>query len=630
VRLILHRVPRPLGVLLAALLVLTAPARASDDSLRDEWMRILLNGSPAGYVHTVVRGLPDGSFSTWIETQFKMARMGSPITITTAQTLVEDKDGIVQQLSWRTQMPGESRASAVVDGDALHIIIEEPTGTRTVEMSWDPAVRGLEYWRRALVEWLPGRAVGDIFEQKTFELELGEVAVSTYEITGFPGELVEVRTDVDLMPGMSQTVLMKSNGDVVSLEMTMMGISFLMEVTSKEKALEAISAGGVAPEVFATTVLRPDHPLPRPRSLDRVLFRLTAKDVAIPFPDFSSERQRVLESGPGEVLLEIRRIEPYPGGEATAPGPEFLAPNATLQSDDAQVIALSEQLAEGAESPWEVARQLERGVYRHIDKKSFGVAFATASEVCRDRSGDCSEHAVLLAAVARVQGIPSRVAMGLTYVGGIFGGHAWTEVWIDGRWIALDATLGLGSVDAAHIRFSASSLDGLGMGAGMLSSLMGLANLEIQVLETESGGDVRRFGDQESAPFTVEGRALTSHIYGVSVEAPEGFSWDAENPHWMSGRLARAAGPDGQHLDLYAIAVGYDFSESDLGGEAKAGQISVRRTVHGRPALVGERRSWTLRVLDGDTVFRLDLDVEDEDEALETLLELAGAISFDD
>jgi hypothetical protein len=292
-------------------------------------------------------------------------------------------------------------------------------------------------------------------------------------------------------------------------------------------------------------------------------------------------------------------------------------------------MALAEQLSQGAEAPWEVARRLERGVYRHIDKKSFGVAFATASEVCRERSGDCSEHAVLLAAVARARGIPSRVAMGLTYVGGIFGGHAWTEVWIDGQWIALDGTNGLGSVDAAHIRFSASSLDGLGMGAEMLSSLMGLANLEIEVLETESDGVVRRYDDEQAAPFTVDGRTLDSHIYGFSIEAPDGYSWDAENPHWMSGLLARAMGPDDRSLDLYAMAVGYEFTEEDLGGEAADGELTVRRTVDGRPALVGQRDGWTLRVLDGDTVFRMDLDVDDEDEALEILLELAGSIRFE-
>jgi len=261
------------------------------------------------------------------------------------------------------------------------------------------------------------------------------------------------------------------------------------------------------------------------------------------------------------------------------------------------------------------------------------VAFASAGEVCRNRSGDCSEHAVLLAAVARAQGIPSRVAMGLVYVGGIFGGHAWTEVWIDGHWIALDGTIGLGSVDAAHIGFSKSSLQGLGMGAEMLSALMGLANLDIQVLETESNGVVQHYGDELSVPFTVDGRTLTSHVYGLKVEVPDGYSWDAEVPDWMSGMVARAFGPEGQRLNVYAIAVGYDFTESDLGGESKAGQVSVRRTIDGRPGFVGERGVWTLRVLDGDTVFRMDLHDDgdgDEDEALETLLALAGSISFND
>ncbi len=56
--------------------------------------------------------------------------------------------------------------------------------------------------------------------------------------------------------------------------------------------------------------------------------------------------------------------------------------------------------------------------------------------------GDCTEHAVMLAAMMRASGIPSRVVIGLTYSdqASAMIGHMWTEAWIDGHWIPYDST----------------------------------------------------------------------------------------------------------------------------------------------------------------------------------------------
>lgn len=68
-----------------------------------------------------------------------------------------------------------------------------------------------------------------------------------------------------------------------------------------------------------------------------------------------------------------------------------------------------------------------------------------ASVVARRRSGDCSEHAVLTTALARLQGIPARVAVGVVLVSDESGfgafGHAWSEMLEDGRWTVADAAL---------------------------------------------------------------------------------------------------------------------------------------------------------------------------------------------
>jgi hypothetical protein len=66
--------------------------------------------------------------------------------------------------------------------------------------------------------------------------------------------------------------------------------------------------------------------------------------------------------------------------------------------------------------------------------------------------GDCNEHAVLLAALGRAAGLPTRVVAGTVYLDGAFYYHAWCEVWV-GRWVSIDPTFHQFPADATHIKF---------------------------------------------------------------------------------------------------------------------------------------------------------------------------------
>src|SRR5262249_12846450 len=116
-----------------------------------------------------------------------------------------------------------------------------------------------------------------------------------------------------------------------------------------------------------------------------------------------------------------------------------------------------------ATDTWEKAKRIEHWVARNLRDKNFSVAFAPASEVARDLSGDCTEHGVLTAAMCRAVGVPCRVAIGLVYADrlGGFGFHLWNEVYVNRRWVAIDASFEQDDVDAVHIKLADSSLDGV-------------------------------------------------------------------------------------------------------------------------------------------------------------------------
>jgi len=89
--------------------------------------------------------------------------------------------------------------------------------------------------------------------------------------------------------------------------------------------------------------------------------------------------------------------------------------------------------------------ELTKFVNSYISEPTYVNSFNIASVVADQRSGDCTEYAVLSTALARSLGIPSKVVFGSVILEGedrvIAYGHAWSEVFIDEQWQILDAAL---------------------------------------------------------------------------------------------------------------------------------------------------------------------------------------------
>lgn len=147
----------------------------------------------------------------------------------------------------------------------------------------------------------------------------------------------------------------------------------------------------------------------------------------------------------------------------------LLASTDLLETDDQLVIHLSERAIGDLplSTPDAVRAETMRGfVHRYITSKNLDVALASAATVARSREGDCTEHATLLAAMLRAQGIPSRLVAGLSYeprgpgAPPAFVYHVWTQaiLEVDGasRWVDLDATQRLRPRHVAQIALSVS------------------------------------------------------------------------------------------------------------------------------------------------------------------------------
>jgi hypothetical protein len=123
-------------------------------------------------------------------------------------------------------------------------------------------------------------------------------------------------------------------------------------------------------------------------------------------------------------------------------------------------------------------------------KGSNDADFAPASRVARTLAGDCRQHALLTAAMCRAAGLPSRTAFGLMYAedpkhGPVLAFHMWTEVWVKGQWLGLDAILGRGSVDATHIKIGDHSWADTETLAPLLPLANVVGHLAIEIVSAE-------------------------------------------------------------------------------------------------------------------------------------------------
>lgn len=113
-----------------------------------------------------------------------------------------------------------------------------------------------------------------------------------------------------------------------------------------------------------------------------------------------------------------------------------------LDLTDKMLRTRAARLKQGSPHDVETARRIWRFVAEGFDYRLGATLFADSREALRSMKGDCSEAAVLTAALLRAAGIPSRVMMGYATLGrGVWIGHAWTEAHLGGGWVGMDAAL---------------------------------------------------------------------------------------------------------------------------------------------------------------------------------------------
>ncbi len=220
-------------------------------------------------------------------------------------------------------------------------------------------------------------------------------------------------------------------------------------------------------ELFNTQSIRLDREIPGIHGASSVVYKVTVPKEDDPgslFPTDSRQQMKNLDPKAKSFELHVfashgpaADVRPLP-----APGKGFTESNYFINWDNDDVkrhaTAAVQQLPATA-TDWEKARAVEKWVKANMRAFEFSQAMATADNVAKTLTGDCTEYAMLSAAMCRSLGVPSRTVLGLVYAptrGGkpYLAYHMWFEVFAGGQWLPLDATLGMGGVGPGHLKIA--------------------------------------------------------------------------------------------------------------------------------------------------------------------------------
>ena len=457
---------------LAIVLSLTSSPLAAEDSPRtlpraasEEWHLIFFADRPAGFIHRTVHGRQGGGYKVRDVQKLSLRRAKVRVDLETIVSVDEDDAGHVtgfRLVERQSGVPLEAVATRRGSGFLLtETTAGAPPRSRSLALPADTVgyVHALDTMRKRLEN------VGDAVELRILRAE-DRCAVSQKAVLG-PLEVVVLhdgarkllrRVEIS-QPGWSPGTARRGSDfrssftarctqwvdrefKLYKSSTSVLGQSLVTYRATLQEVLDHDFSS--PPEVFVSSFVATRGYVPS--TCEKARYRLTLKRGSfdeLPERLFKTSGQLVSGQVDGSLDLVVRR-----GGSAGAvrlpvPGTDelraYLTSNSYLQTDERRLAERAWRIIGKERDAWRAAHILARWVRKNIEEKDLYTVFASAKEVLEARAGDCSEHAVLLAALSRVVGIPSRVVAGLLFREGSFAGHMWVEVYV-GEWIPLDAT----------------------------------------------------------------------------------------------------------------------------------------------------------------------------------------------
>ena len=456
----------------------------------DIWMSVTLQGRKIGSMHQT-RTVEGNRVTSAQMLDVTLDRAGIALHVTQSERAVETRDGEPLAFSARTDMPGSESS---LDGKRLPdgrfgIVRTAGGATRTETLDW-PAGAKLDEGQR-LAELAAGAAPDTRYRVTGFDpsstqvltMDNTVVGMETIDLPGGAQRLLHTRSKVDMADGGEYAGEVWADAHADARRMTMPLLGMDLELIACDKA--CATAPDQSVDLLTSTVAESPRALP-PMQRDGMLdYTMSVRgDPKAPFANTDEQQARALGGGRWTVRIGPSAANASLATPEAPPTAADIAANEWLQADAPAIRELALRTAGPIRGADARMRALAEFVRSYITEKDLSVGYGSALDTLKSREGDCTEHAVLLAALARALGIPARIAVGLAYAPG-FPGHAqsfvphmWVQAWIGDRWQSYDAALG--QFDAGHIALGVGDGDPWRFYAGLTT----LGNLRIEAVRS--------------------------------------------------------------------------------------------------------------------------------------------------
>ena len=480
----------------------TQAQKTPESKAEEVWYAYYLQGDKLGYMRQEQQTLVERGQTlvrTLADSRLKLQRQGQVAEVRLAFTTWETPSGALVRLHGEANLgPTPTLYHGRVNGDHLELETLVSGQGQSVHIPWPANAGGFFAIEQSLE-----RSPMQTGQQRTLQkLEPIINELITVDLHAFAWEVTPLLQDsaellrIDCTMKFADGNRLHSNLWTDRQGRTLKTYSLADRIesyrTTREQALSASPAARF--DLALNTQIPLNRRLDNPHQADQIKYRVQWEDgnPAEMFSHGPSQRVQTLDDHIAEIT--VRRIRPetqsdgdWPISEPAA-GEEFQTSNSLIQSDDPLLQQMAQQAVPGVRDPWQLATELEGFVHRKIERKNFSQAFASALDVARDLQGDCTEHAVLLAALCRARAVPTRVAIGLVYIDDdqpALAFHMWNEIYLHDRWIPLDATLGRGGIGGGHLKLAHTSLQGGSAYTSFLNVSRVMGRLKVDVMEVQ-------------------------------------------------------------------------------------------------------------------------------------------------
>ena len=432
------------------------------------YFAVFMEGKKVGHaIHR--RWQRDGKVTTSESVKITISRLNVPITINMLETHLETAEGkplgfeVVQELSAMS-----SKVTGVIEPNGTVNLVTSSMGVEQKStMPWPEGALMAEGLR--LLSEQKGLTAGAEYTVRAFSAGvLGAIDTTVrvglkknVDLLGRVVSLHEV-TSSYTMPMAGQIVSMGYVDDEFTMQkytMPVAGINVEIVACAKEFALGQDDVLDLVHKMFVKSPVPLDD-LGEVKSITYYMKPTGDGEFNIP----SGDNQTVEKLADGTIVLTVQPVAPP--GETQIPYRgrdkallQAIEPTRFLQSDDHAIIKLAHEAVGQTTDAAKAVKKIETFVADYIANANLSVGYASAAEVAACKQGDCTEFAVLTAALCRAAGIPAQVVVGIAYVKGYsglegFGGHAWVQAYVGDRWVGLDAAFkssGRGGYDPGHI-----------------------------------------------------------------------------------------------------------------------------------------------------------------------------------